>query len=157
MRGRRLRHGRSSTTRSARTAVWDTARRKSLRRRMQQASTRLSERQGTQTPSLAPRAPRRKLSYSYVNESRGHIWTRPERIVHHSVVSSSSYPCTSCSPFARPRKARPVPFILRTSPTQSRRTASALQWNPKVVCDPDPSQSLKRFLRLSEGRNLEKQ
>src|SRR6266849_2289061 len=61
MRGVRSRRGGSSTTRSARTAVWDTARRKSLRRRMQQASTRLSERQGTQTPSLAPRAPPSRL------------------------------------------------------------------------------------------------
>src|ERR1700733_6444101 len=61
MRGVRSRRGRSSTTRSARTAVWDTARRKSLRRRMQQASTRLSERQGIQTPSLAPRAPPSRL------------------------------------------------------------------------------------------------
>jgi len=35
----------------------DTARRESLRRRRQWASTQLSERQGTQPPSLAPRAP----------------------------------------------------------------------------------------------------
>src|SRR6202166_1557203 len=61
MRGVRSRRGRSSTTRSARTAVWDTARRQRLRRRMQQASTRLSERQGIQTPSLAPRAPPYRL------------------------------------------------------------------------------------------------
>src|SRR5579863_6683051 len=61
MRGARSRRGRSSTTKSARTAVWDTARRKSLRRRRQRASTQLSERQGTQTPSLAPRAPPSRL------------------------------------------------------------------------------------------------
>src|ERR1700680_4999728 len=57
----RSRHGGLSTTRRVRTAVWDTARRKSLRRRRQQASTQLSERQGTQTPSLAPRAPPSRL------------------------------------------------------------------------------------------------
>src|SRR5271154_7289875 len=61
MRGGRSRRGGSSTTKSVRTAVWDTARRKSLRRRRQQASTQLSERQGTQTPSLAPRAPPSRL------------------------------------------------------------------------------------------------
>jgi hypothetical protein len=53
-----------------------------LRRRRPQASTQLSERQGTQTPSLAPRAPhpgsnrrwkRTTLSYSFVNESRGQV------------------------------------------------------------------------------------
>ena len=42
-------------------AVWDTARRKSLRPRRLQASTPLSESQGTQTPSLAPRAPPSRL------------------------------------------------------------------------------------------------
>jgi putative transposase len=62
MRGARSRRGRSNTTKSARTAVWDTARRKSLRRRRQRASTQLSERQGTQTPSLAPRAPPSRLT-----------------------------------------------------------------------------------------------
>src|ERR1700686_4231129 len=61
MRGARSRPGRSSTTRSDRTAAWNTKRRKSLRRRRQQASTQLSERQGTQTPSLAPRAPPSRL------------------------------------------------------------------------------------------------
>src|ERR1700674_4972805 len=62
MRGGRSRRGRSSTTRSVRTAVWDTARRKSLRRRKLQAYTQLSERQGPQTPSLAPRAPPSRLN-----------------------------------------------------------------------------------------------
>jgi putative transposase len=38
-----------------------TARRKSSRRLRQRASTRLSQRQGTQTPSLAPRAPPSRL------------------------------------------------------------------------------------------------
>ena len=51
----------SSTTRSVRTAAWDTKPRKSLPRRRQQASTQLSEGQGTQTPSLAPRAPPSRL------------------------------------------------------------------------------------------------
>ena len=60
-RGARSRRGGSSTTRSVRTAVWDTARRKSLRRPRQRASTQLSERQETQTPSLAPRAPPSRL------------------------------------------------------------------------------------------------
>src|SRR5579863_6356850 len=60
MRGGKSRRGGSSTTRSARTAVWHTKLRKSLRRR-QQASTPLSERQGIQTPSLAPRAPPSRL------------------------------------------------------------------------------------------------
>lgn len=64
------------------TAVWDIAPRKSLRRLRPWASTQLSERQGTQTPSLAHRAPHpgsnpgwksRKLSYSYLNESWGHV------------------------------------------------------------------------------------
>ena len=48
-------------TRSVRTAAWAAARRKNLRRRRQQPSTQLSERQGTQTPSLAPRAPPSRL------------------------------------------------------------------------------------------------
>src|SRR5208283_3014578 len=61
MRGARSRRGRSSTTRSVRIAVWDTARRKSLPRRRRRPSTQLSERQGTQTPSLAPRAPPSRL------------------------------------------------------------------------------------------------
>jgi hypothetical protein len=46
---------------SARTAGWDTKLRKSLQRRRQRASTQLRERQGTQTPSLAPRAPPSRL------------------------------------------------------------------------------------------------
>ena len=46
--------------RSVRTAAWDTARRRSSRRRRQRASTQLSERQGTQ-PSLAPLAPPSRL------------------------------------------------------------------------------------------------
>src|SRR5580704_2252363 len=87
MRGGKSRRGRSSTTKIVRTAVWDTARRKSLRRRRQRASTQLSERQGTQTPSLAPRLPHpgsnrrwssRKLSYSYMNESRGQVSPKPD-------------------------------------------------------------------------------
>jgi putative transposase len=45
---------------SVRTAAWGTKHRRSLRRR-QPASTQLSERQGTQTPSLAPRAPPSRL------------------------------------------------------------------------------------------------
>src|ERR1700682_5922269 len=57
MRGARSGRGGRSTTRSGRIAAWDTARRKSLRRRRHWASTLLSEGQGTQTPSLAPRAP----------------------------------------------------------------------------------------------------
>src|SRR5712664_3106140 len=61
MRGARSRRGTKSTTRSGRTAAWDTARRKSLRQRRQRASTQLSEGQGTQTPSLAPRAPPSRL------------------------------------------------------------------------------------------------
>src|SRR5208282_3166201 len=61
MRGGRSRHGGSSTTKSGRTAAWVIKPRKSLRRRKQQASTQLSERQGTQTPSLAPRAPPSRL------------------------------------------------------------------------------------------------
>src|SRR5450755_185509 len=61
MRGGRSRRGRSSTTKSVRTAVWDTKPRKSLLLRPQ-ASTQLSERQGTQTPSLAPRAPPSRLN-----------------------------------------------------------------------------------------------
>ena len=52
---------RPSTTKSVRTAAWDIVRRKSLPRRRQRASTQLSERQGTQTPSLAPRAPPSRL------------------------------------------------------------------------------------------------
>src|SRR4051812_43465563 len=61
MPGGRLRRGEQITTRNARTAAWDTVRRKSSRRRKQRASTQLSERQGTQTPSLAPRAPPSRL------------------------------------------------------------------------------------------------
>src|SRR6185437_6118695 len=61
MRGVRSRRGESSTTRNVRTAVWDTKPRKSLRRPRQQASTQLCERQGIQTPSLAPRAPPSRL------------------------------------------------------------------------------------------------
>src|SRR6185437_2497485 len=61
MRGVRSRRGESSTTRNGRTAVWDTKPRKSLRRPRQQASTQLCERQGIQTPSLAPRAPPSRL------------------------------------------------------------------------------------------------
>src|SRR5277367_1886833 len=61
MRRERLGRGGSSTTKSVRTAVWVTKPRKSLPRRKQQASTALSERQGTQTPSLAPRAPPSRL------------------------------------------------------------------------------------------------
>src|SRR5271170_7469367 len=57
MRGERSRRGGSSTTRSGHTAAWDTKPRKSLLLLRPQASTPLSERQGTQTPSLAPRAP----------------------------------------------------------------------------------------------------
>src|SRR5208282_1830270 len=68
MRGVRSRRGGSSTTSSARTAVWDTARRKSLRRRMQQASTRLSERQGTQTEGVT------KAS----KKDRGGRWVPPK-------------------------------------------------------------------------------
>jgi putative transposase len=43
------------------TAAWDTKPRKSLLLLRPQASTQLSERQGTQTPSLAPRAPPSRL------------------------------------------------------------------------------------------------
>jgi transposase InsO family protein len=46
------RRRRSCTARSARAAVWDTARRKSPRRRKQRASTQLSERQGTLTEAV---------------------------------------------------------------------------------------------------------
>lgn len=49
------------TTRSVRTAAWDTEPRKSLLLLRPQASIALSERQGTQTPSLAPRAPPSRL------------------------------------------------------------------------------------------------
>src|SRR5271168_3577611 len=61
MRGERSRRGGSSTTRSGHTAAWDTKPRKSLLLLRPQASTPLSERQGTQTPSLAPRAPPSRL------------------------------------------------------------------------------------------------
>src|SRR5271169_273909 len=61
MRGARSHPGESTTTNNVRTAVWDTKHRKSSRRRRQPASTQLSERQGTQTPSLAPRAPPSRL------------------------------------------------------------------------------------------------
>src|SRR5450432_1848222 len=61
MRGARSPSGESTTTNNVRTAVWDTKHRKSSRRRRQPASTQLSERQGTQTPSLAPRAPPSRL------------------------------------------------------------------------------------------------
>src|SRR5208282_3263262 len=61
MRGARSYPGESTTTNNVRTAVWDTKHRKSSRRRRQPASTQLSERQGTQTPSLAPRAPPSRL------------------------------------------------------------------------------------------------
>src|SRR5436305_5426310 len=60
MRGARSQSGRSSTTNNVRTAVWDTKHQKSSQRK-QQASTQLSERQGTQPPSLAPRAPPPRL------------------------------------------------------------------------------------------------
>src|SRR5271156_7155477 len=49
------------STRSGHTAAWDTKPRKSLLLLRPQASTPLSERQGTQTPSLAPRAPPSRL------------------------------------------------------------------------------------------------
>src|SRR5208283_3807516 len=61
MRGVRSRRGGSNTTKSVRTAAWDTGHRRSLRRRRQRPSTQLSEGQGTQTPSLAPRAPPSRL------------------------------------------------------------------------------------------------
>src|SRR5271155_338620 len=61
MRGARSQPGESTTTNNVRTAVWDTKHRKSSRRSRQPASTQLSERQGTQTPSLAPRAPPSRL------------------------------------------------------------------------------------------------
>src|SRR5208282_3632440 len=61
MRGARSQPGESTTTNNVRTAVWDTKHRKSSQRRRQPASTQLSERQGTQTPSLAPRAPPSRL------------------------------------------------------------------------------------------------
>jgi len=58
---RGLAEGGRSTTKNVRTAAWDTKRRKNLRRHRQQASTQLCERQGIQTPSLAPRAPPSRL------------------------------------------------------------------------------------------------
>src|ERR1700690_2820261 len=61
MRGARSPSGESTTTNNVRTAVWDTKHRKSSPRRRQPASTQLSERQGTQPPSLAPRAPPSRL------------------------------------------------------------------------------------------------
>src|SRR3984885_10201966 len=61
MRGGRSQRGGRSTTRSDHTAAWDTKPRKSLLLLRPQASTELSERQGTQTPSLAPRAPPSRL------------------------------------------------------------------------------------------------
>ena len=59
VRGGRLRRGRSSTTRSVRTAAWVIKPRKSLPRRRPRASPSLSERQGTQNavvpcPSRSP-------------------------------------------------------------------------------------------------------
>src|SRR5579871_2510801 len=61
MRGERSQRGEPSTTKSVRTAAWDTKPRKSLLLLRPQPSTALSERQGTQTPSLAPRAPPSRL------------------------------------------------------------------------------------------------
>src|SRR5271165_2201214 len=61
MRDARSRRGRSSTTRSDRTAVWDTKPRVSLRRCKQRASTQLSEREGDQKPPPSPPAPPPRL------------------------------------------------------------------------------------------------
>ena len=61
MRGGRSQRGEPSTTKSVRTAAWDTKLRKSLLLLRPQPSTALSEGQETQTPSLAPRAPPSRL------------------------------------------------------------------------------------------------
>src|SRR5271169_807026 len=68
MRGARSQPGRSSTTKSVRTAVWDTKHRRSLRPRRQQASTQLSEGQGTQTEGVT------KAS----KKDRGGRWVPPK-------------------------------------------------------------------------------
>src|SRR3974390_2026999 len=61
MRGGRSTRGSSKITRIVRIAVWVIKPRKSLPLPRPWASTVLSERQGTQTPSLAPRAPPSRL------------------------------------------------------------------------------------------------
>src|SRR5208282_6550942 len=109
MRGARSYPGESTTTNNVRTAVWDTKHRKSSRRRRQPASTQLSERQGTQTPSLAPRAPPSRLK-PRMEEQKAVVFLR-ERIwgAGQSNASSPDRCHTSAIPQLEPGDPAPQP------------------------------------------------
>src|SRR5450432_4322391 len=104
MRGARSPSGESTTTNNVRTAVWDTKHRKSSRRRRQPASTQLSERQGTQTPSLAPRAPPSRLKPK-MEKQKAVVFLRERKLgaghVHHG------WPCITERAETGKKKARP--------------------------------------------------
>src|SRR5208282_6202579 len=128
MRGARSQPGESTTTNNVRTAVWDTKHRKSSQRRRQPASTQLSERQGTQTPSLAPRAPPSRLK-PRMEKQKAVVFLR-ERIWgagHAHVLSRMAHPVL----VKALRTLRVVPQI-RVPETTERMVSSLMRSGERV-------------------------
>src|SRR5208282_438570 len=120
MRGARSYPGESTTTNNVRTAVWDTKHRKSSRRRRQPASTQLSERQGTQTPSLAPRAPPSRLK-PRMEEQKAVVFLR-ERIWGAGHTRIDSHSKTDL-----PNVRQQEPVVVKRAPLCRRRVSLRIQ------------------------------